>query len=53
VRPDLLCALRDGGGEETQEEILRLRSELPMQRLKQALAQRLRGYPTEYRAPLG
>lgn len=53
VRPDLLCALRDGGGEEVQQEILGLRGELPLQRLKQALAERIPGYPPAYRAPLG
>ncbi len=53
VRPDLFCALRDGAGEEVQAEILRLREALPMRRLKAALAERLPGYPTAYRAPLG
>lgn len=52
VRPDLLCALRDGAGEEGQEEVLRLRDELPLQRLKFALAERLPRYPERYRAPL-
>lgn len=53
VRPDLLCALRDGGGEEVQAEILGLRAALPMQGLKAAVAGHVAGYPTAYRAPLG
>jgi 4-hydroxy-tetrahydrodipicolinate synthase len=53
VRPDLLCSLREGAGEEVQAEILRLREALPLQRLKAALAEQLPGYPTAYRAPLG
>jgi dihydrodipicolinate synthase/N-acetylneuraminate lyase len=53
VRPDLLCALRDGGGEEVEAEVLQLRGELPMGALKAAVAARLAGYPTAYRAPLG
>ncbi len=53
VRPDLLCALRDGAGEEVQEQILQLRSELPMQKLKTAVAAQIAGYPTTYRSPLG
>lgn len=51
VRPDLLCRARDG--EEVQDEISALRSELPFSRLKAALAAVLPGYPTAYRAPLG
>src|SRR5262249_4572585 len=53
VRPDLFVALRDGGGAEVQDEVGRLRSQLPFARLKAALAERLAGYPTAYRAPLG
>lgn len=53
VRPDLLVALRDGGGDEVEQEVLRLRSELSMQRLKAAVAAALPGYPDAYRAPLG
>ena len=51
VRPDLLCRARDG--EDVQEEISALRAELPFPKLKAALAKRLPGYPTVYRAPLG
>ncbi len=51
VRPDLLCRARDG--EDVQEEISALRAELPFSKLKAALAERLPGYPTSYRAPLG
>jgi dihydrodipicolinate synthase/N-acetylneuraminate lyase len=53
VRPDLLCALRDGGGADAEEEILHLRARLPMQRLKSAVAEAVPGYPAAYRAPLG
>ena len=52
VRPDLLCALRDGRGE-AQDEILELRARLPFAELKHAVAQLVSGYPTGYRAPLG
>ena len=51
VRPDLLCRARDG--ESVQDEISQLRERLPFDKLKQELAQRLPGYPTSYRAPLG
>jgi 4-hydroxy-tetrahydrodipicolinate synthase len=50
VRPDLLVRAR--GGEDVQGEISELRSELPLPRLKRALARRVAGYPTSYRAPL-
>jgi dihydrodipicolinate synthase/N-acetylneuraminate lyase len=50
VRPDLFCALRDG--EDVQDEILRLRSTLPLWRLKGAVAELVEGYPQGYRAPL-
>jgi 4-hydroxy-tetrahydrodipicolinate synthase len=50
VRPDLLCALRDG--EDTHEEVIEFRSRLPFARLKEALAERLPAYPTAYRPPL-
>jgi 4-hydroxy-tetrahydrodipicolinate synthase len=50
VRPDLLVALRDGGGAAVQQEILELRAETPFRALKRALAGR--GYPPAYRAPL-
>ncbi len=53
ARPDLLCALRDGAGEEAQAEILRLREALPLQALKAAVAERVPGYPLAYRLPLG
>jgi 4-hydroxy-tetrahydrodipicolinate synthase len=53
VRPDLLCALRDGRLEATQDEVLALRAELPFGRLKQAVAERVPGYRADYRAPLG
>jgi dihydrodipicolinate synthase/N-acetylneuraminate lyase len=53
VRPDLLCALRDGAGAEAQDEILSLRARLPFARLKDAVAELLPGYPTAYRSPLG
>jgi dihydrodipicolinate synthase/N-acetylneuraminate lyase len=51
VRPDLLCRLRDG--EDVHDEIVALRAELPFQKLKAAVAERIPGYPTAYRAPLG
>jgi len=51
VRPDLLCRARDG--EDVQDEISALREHVPFQRLKQAVAVGLTGYPTSYRAPLG
>jgi 4-hydroxy-tetrahydrodipicolinate synthase len=50
VRPDLLCAARDGA--DNQDEISALREELPFSRLKAALAERLPGYPVFHRAPL-
>lgn len=53
VRPDLLVALRDGGGGPVQEEIGRLRGALPMRALKQAVAETVPAYPTAYRPPLG
>ncbi len=53
ARPDLLCALCDGAGEDVQEQILRLREELPLQKLKTAVAEQIGGYPTTYRSPLG
>lgn len=52
VRPDLLVALRDGGGEPAQQELLELRERLPMRALKQAVVDRIPGYPTSYRSPL-
>jgi dihydrodipicolinate synthase/N-acetylneuraminate lyase len=52
VRPDLLCALRDGGGEEVQAELLALRDELPFGRLKVAVAAHINSYPAAYRPPL-
>jgi hypothetical protein len=52
VRPDLLCALRDGGSQEVQDEISALRSRLPFSRLKDAVAERLPDYPARYRPPL-
>lgn len=51
VRPDLLCAARDGA--EVQDEISALREQLPFARLKDALAETLPAYPSTYRAPLG
>jgi 4-hydroxy-tetrahydrodipicolinate synthase len=51
VRPDLLCRARDG--EDVQEEISALRTELTFPKLKSALAEQLPGYPTAYRSPLG
>ena len=53
VRPDLLCALRDGGGEDVQAELLEVRARTPFPRLKEAVAERLASYPVAYRAPLG
>jgi 4-hydroxy-tetrahydrodipicolinate synthase len=53
VQPDLLCALRDGGSEEVQAELVALRDELPFPRLKAAVAERLASYPVAYRPPLG
>jgi 4-hydroxy-tetrahydrodipicolinate synthase len=50
VRPDLLCRAREG--EDVQAEISALRERLPFQRLKDAVAERIAGYPTAYRAPL-
>ena len=52
VRPDLLCALRDGGGEEVQAELSDVRARTPFARLKDAVAERLPSYPTAYRPPL-
>lgn len=51
VHPDLLCRARDG--EDVQDEITALRERLPFARLKDAVAERVAGYPTAYRAPLG
>ena len=51
VRPDLLCAARDGA--DVQAEITELRSHLPFPKLKAAVAERIPGYPTAYRSPLG
>ena len=51
VRPDLLCRARDG--DSVQDEISRVRERLPFTKLKHELAERLPGYPTSYRAPLG
>ncbi len=51
VRPDLLCRVREG--EDVQDEISALRERLPFPRLKDAVAERVPGYPTGYRAPLG
>jgi dihydrodipicolinate synthase/N-acetylneuraminate lyase len=51
VRPDLLCRARDGA--DVQDEISALRGELPFPALKAAVADRVPGYPIEYRAPLG
>jgi dihydrodipicolinate synthase/N-acetylneuraminate lyase len=51
VNPELLCRARDG--HDVQDEISALRTELPFPRLKAAVAERLPGYPTTYRAPLG
>jgi 4-hydroxy-tetrahydrodipicolinate synthase len=53
VRPDLLCAIRDDRSEAAEEELLALRAALPMERLKEAVAQRQPAYPNAYRAPLG
>jgi 4-hydroxy-tetrahydrodipicolinate synthase len=53
VRPELLCAIRDGAGESAQDAVSRLREAFPTQRLKPALAGRLPGYPVAYRPPLG
>lgn len=50
VRPDLLCAARDGA--DVQEEIRRLRAHLPFPRLKAAVTESVSGYPVRYRAPL-
>lgn len=50
VRPDLLCAARDGA--DVQAEINTLRERLPFLRLKAALAEILPGYPALYRPPL-
>jgi len=50
VRPDLLCAARDGV--DVQAEISALREHVPFLRLKAALAEQLPGYPASYRAPL-
>lgn len=50
VRPELLCAAREG--EDVQAEIGALRGRLPFPRLKAAVAERIPGYPTAYRAPL-
>lgn len=51
VRPDLLCAARDGA--DVQAEMSTLRKRLPFARLKGALAEILPGYPSLYRPPLG
>lgn len=50
VRPDLLCAARDGAG--VQAEISALREQLPFSRLKAAVSDRIPGYPATSRAPL-
>jgi 4-hydroxy-tetrahydrodipicolinate synthase len=50
VRPELFVRAREG--DDVQAEISELRSQLPFPRLKRALARRLPGYPTSYRAPL-
>jgi 4-hydroxy-tetrahydrodipicolinate synthase len=50
VRPDLLCALRDGS--DVQDEIVELRGSLPFARLKEAVTEQIPGYPTAYRLPL-
>jgi 4-hydroxy-tetrahydrodipicolinate synthase len=50
VRPDLLCALRDGS--DVQDELLELRASLPFARLKGAVAEQIPGYPRGYRPPL-
>jgi dihydrodipicolinate synthase/N-acetylneuraminate lyase len=50
VRPDLLVRARDG--EDVQREISAARDELPASRRKAAVAERVPGYPTAYRAPL-
>jgi 4-hydroxy-tetrahydrodipicolinate synthase len=50
VRPDLLCRARDG--EDVQAEISAIRERTPLSHLKQAIAERVSGYPTAYRAPL-
>lgn len=50
VRPDLLCALRDGT--DVQNEILDLRSALSFPAVKAAVAERIAGYPVSYRSPL-
>jgi 4-hydroxy-tetrahydrodipicolinate synthase len=51
VRPDLLCRARSG--EDVEDELSHLREQLPFGKLKAAVAERLPGYPTAYRAPLG
>src|SRR5439155_1594131 len=53
ARPDLLCALRDGGGEDVQADLLEVRARTPFPRLKQVVAERLPSYPVAYRLPLG
>lgn len=50
VRPDLLCAARDG--EDVGREITELREQLPFGALKAAVAERVGGYPSAYLAPL-
>ena len=50
VRPELLVRARDGG--DVQGEISALRERTPFPRLKAAVAERVPGYPTDYRAPL-
>jgi dihydrodipicolinate synthase/N-acetylneuraminate lyase len=50
VRPDLLCALRDGS--DVHDQIVQMRARLPFARLKEAVAERIPGYPAGYRPPL-
>ena len=50
VRPDLLCAVRDG--RDVHDEIVQIRARLPFGRLKEAVAERIPGYPVGYRPPL-
>jgi 4-hydroxy-tetrahydrodipicolinate synthase len=50
VRPDLLVRARDGA--DVQAELTAVRDELPASRRKAAVAERVPGYPTAYRAPL-
>lgn len=51
VRPDLLCAIRDGN--DVQDEITTIRGHLRFADLKSSLAELIPGYPTRYRLPLG